>query len=134
MDTDGSDYDVALVVTSELCFFSHYDVLLDNEASLNIFSNLKLLTGLRRAEKSVSVGGTQLGGAVTVNEEGDFGELGKVFYSPGASANILSFAAQVDAGAAIRYDYMKDTSQEKIYLVAQGVSTAATGGRFLLKP
>ena len=109
-------------------------MLLDNEASLNIFSNLKLLTGLRRAEKSVSVGGTQLGGAVTVNEEGDFGELGKVFYSPGASANILSFAAQVDAGAAIRYDYMKDTSQEKIYLVAQGVSTAATGGRFLLKP
>lgn len=109
VDTNGCDYDVALVATSELCFFSHYDVLLDNEASLNIFINLKLLTGLRRAEKSVSVGGIQLGGAVTVNEKGDCGELGKVFYSPGASANILSFAAQVDAGAAIRYDYMKDS-------------------------
>ena len=31
-----------------------------------------------------------------------------MYYSGAASANILSFASQVDSGAAIRYDYLGD--------------------------
>ena len=101
-------YDVALITTVQTCLFTRYDVLLVNEASLNIFSNGDLLTGLRKTERTVNVGGIQLGEGVEVNEEVDFGELGRVFYSEAASANIPSFASQVDSGAAIRFDYNAD--------------------------
>ena len=107
-DVDSDGYDVALITTLESCMFSQYDVLLDNEASLNIFSNGDLLTGLRKSDKTINVGGIQLGKGVTVNMEGDFGELGRVFYSAAASANVLSFASQVDSGAAVRYDHTGD--------------------------
>ena len=66
---------VALVASCEKVLFTQYDVLLDNEASLNIFSNGDLLTGLRKSDKTINVGGIQLGEGVTVNMEGDFGEL-----------------------------------------------------------
>ena len=49
--------------------------------------------------------GIQSGDGVKVDCEGEFGEF---FYSGDATANILSFASQVDAGAAIRYDYLND--------------------------
>ena len=107
-DVDSDGFDVALVTTVEACLFSRYDVLLDNEASLNIFSNGDLLTGLRKSDKAINVGGIQLGGGVAVDQEGDFGELGRVYYSEAASANILSFASQVDSGAEIRYDHNHD--------------------------
>ena len=45
---------------------------------------------------------------MSVDREGDFGEFGTVFYSGSASANILSFASQVDAGATVRYDHEED--------------------------
>ena len=102
------EWGLALVSSVEKCCFSRFDVLLDNEASLNIFNNADLLTGMRKAEKSIKVSGIQLGAGVTVDREGDFGELGTVFYSASASANILSFASQVDAGATIRYDHTGD--------------------------
>jgi hypothetical protein len=107
-ESDRDDWGVALVTASEVCMFSRYDVLLDNEASLNIFSNKELLTNVRRADRSIVVNGIQSGGGVDVDREGDFGEFGTVFYSSDASANILSFASQVDAGANIRYDYLQD--------------------------
>ena len=87
--------------------FSQYDVLLDNEASLNIFSNKDLLTNVRQAKRSITVSGIRSGGGVDVDREGEFGEFGTVFYSGDASANVLSFASQVEAGAKIRYDYLQ---------------------------
>ena len=102
------EWGVALTTSDDKCMFSQYDILLDNEASLNIFNNKDLLTGIRRAERSITVSGIQAGVGVTVDREGEFGEFGTVFYSGDASANILSFASQVDAGASIRYDHLKD--------------------------
>ena len=107
-DIDSDDYDVALITTVESCLFSRYDMLLDNEASLNNFSNGDLLTCLRKSDRTIYVGGIQLGEGVAVDEEGDFGELGRVFYSAAASPNVLSFASQVDSGAAVRYDHNGD--------------------------
>ena len=106
-ESDRDDWGVALVTVSEVCMFSQYDVLLDNEASLNIFSNKDLLTNVRQAKRSITVSGIQSGGGVDVDREGEFGEFGTVFYSGDASANILSFASQVEAGAKIRYDYLQ---------------------------
>ena len=96
------EWGVALVSSFERCCFSRYDVLLDNEASLNIFNNAELPTGIRKASKSIKVSGIQQGVDVSVDCEGKFEELGTVFYSGSASANVLSFASQVDAGAAVR--------------------------------
>ena len=103
-----SEWGVALVATEEKCLFSRYDVLLDNEASLNIFSNRDLLTDVRKSDKTVRVSGIEQGGGVSVDREGNFGEFGTVYYSGAATANILSFASQVDAGAEIRYDNLSD--------------------------
>lgn len=107
-ESERDEWGVALVASVERCSFSRYDVLLDNEASLNIFNNTELLTGLRKASKSIKVSGIQEGVGVSVDRERDFGEFGTVFYSGSASANILSFASQVDAGATVRYDHEED--------------------------
>ena len=103
-----SEWGIALVAAQEVCCFTKYDVLLDNEASLNIFSNKDLLTDVRVTDKKVRVTGIEQRGGVSVDQEGNFGEFGTVYYSGAASANILSFASQVDSGAAIRYDYLGD--------------------------
>jgi hypothetical protein len=41
---------------------------------------------------------------VIVDQEGQFEQLGKVYYSPESTANILSYAAMVDAGHDVSYD------------------------------
>ena len=43
---ESSEWGIALVTGDEICCFSRNDVLLDNEASLNIFNNAVLLTDL----------------------------------------------------------------------------------------
>ena len=96
------------MAADEVCCFSRFDVLLDNEASLNIFSNADLLTDVRKFERTIKVSGIQQGAGVSVDREGEFGEFGTVYYSGSASANNLSFASQVDSGASIRYDHLSD--------------------------
>ena len=107
-DSGEREWGIALVASSERCMFTQYDVLLDNEASLNIFHNKNLLTGLREAEHSIKVSSIQVGEGVRVDSEGVFGEFGTVFYSGDASANVQSLASQVDVGATIRYDHEED--------------------------
>jgi hypothetical protein len=51
------------------------------------------MTGVQHGSKGVSI-----------SEEGEFLDIGTVFYSKDAAANILSFASQVDAGANIQYN------------------------------
>ena len=69
------------MAADEVCCFSRFDVLLDNEASLNVFSNADLLTDVRKSERSIKVSGIQQGAGVSVDREGEFGELGTVYYS-----------------------------------------------------
>ena len=97
-----SEWGIALVATEDIYCFTRYDVLLDNEASLNIFSNKDLLTDVRKSET------VRVSGSVSVDREGNFGEFGTVYYSGAESANILSFASQVDSGADVRYDHLSD--------------------------
>ena len=44
---ESSEWGIALVTAVERCCFTQYDVLLENEASLNIFKNAELLTDVR---------------------------------------------------------------------------------------
>jgi hypothetical protein len=99
----------ALIAIQKTCLFSKYELLLDNQASLNIFGNKDLLINVRSAEKSIALRGIQSGAkAVRLDKLGDFKDFGPVYYSEGAAANILSFASQVDAGSKISYDAAMD--------------------------
>ena len=108
-EEDIDEWGAALISIQESCLFSKNELLLDNQASLNIFGNKDLLTNIRTAEKPISLSGIQAGAkAVKVNKIGDFHDFGAVYYSEGAAANILSFASQVNAGSKIVYDGKAD--------------------------
>jgi hypothetical protein len=99
------EWDVALFTSNECVLFTEHEILLDNEASVNIFRDKNLLTGVRDAGRKVVLGGIQRSASgVKVTQEGEFSDVGTVYFSDSASANILSFASQIDAGADISYD------------------------------
>ena len=76
-----------------------------NQASVSIVSNRDPLTNVKRPENQIVLNGVQSDAkGVRVNEKGHFNEMGNVYYSEKATANILSFAAMVDGGAQIRYN------------------------------
>ena len=87
-----------------MVLFARSHVLLDNQASVNVFCDANLLTNIRRSKHGILLNGVQAQ-AVPIDLEGDFGEVGLVYYSQRATANIPSFAAMVDRGADIRYSH-----------------------------
>ena len=85
------EWDVALVAGYGACLFSKYEILLDNQASLNVFGNRDLLTNLRKADVSVRMTGIELGSkGVKVDRVGDFADLGEVYFSENSSANLCA--------------------------------------------
>ena len=121
-ESDDDEWEMANVTATETCLFSKYDVLLDNEASLNVFSNRDLVKNLRKSTRSITMHGVESNSSgVNIEMEGEFNEIGTVFVSEKASANILSFAAQVDSGATMTYDsefdrfIMKPAGSENLY-------------------
>ena len=90
-------------------------MLLDNQATINIFNNIDLLTKVRKSKNTVLLNGLQGNAdAIEVDLIGEFSELGEVFYSDKASANILSFAAMADSGASI-------PEKQEIHLATKGI-------------
>ena len=81
-------------------------MLLDNQASVNIFCNPALLTDIRKSQNVILLKGVQSKAkGVRVEQEGNLCDIGPVYFSRGATANILSFAAMADSGAEISYDH-----------------------------
>ena len=57
----------------ERAFFAQVEILLDNEASISIFNNEKLLTGVKDAKRKIMLGGIQRGATgVKVTKQGEF--------------------------------------------------------------
>jgi hypothetical protein len=57
-------------------------------------------------DKPIIVNGVQKDAAgVRVNMEGKLGDIGTVYYSKDATANILSMSTLVDSGATVKYDH-----------------------------
>ena len=97
------------VTTLETVLFAKDDVLLDSQASVNVFCNRALLNNVRKSDRNVVLNGVQSGAAgVKITQEGDFNDVGKVYYSSEATANILSYAVMVDGGNRVRYDQRND--------------------------
>ena len=118
----------------ETALFTKYDILLDNEASLNIFANKELLTNVKASSRRITMTGVDATSpGVKVDQEGIFHDVGHVYYSPFANANILSFATQVDNGATIRYDSIKDIfemtprNSNNTYVFARKATTQSDG-------
>jgi hypothetical protein len=122
-EEDVDEWDTPVLVTTKLCCFASDEFLLDSESSLKVFNTKMALTNVRACENPVTMTGVQQGSkGVSISQEGEFLDIGTVFYSKDAAANILSFASQVDAGADIRYNGAKDelslcpTNSHNVYL------------------
>jgi hypothetical protein len=103
------EWDVTLIAKEDRVLFTKYELLLDNQSSVDIVGNEDIITNKRRANKPITTSGIQLGASpAIVDTIGDFDEFGSVYYSENSSANILSFASQVNAGAGINYDRLSD--------------------------
>lgn len=106
VDEDGcekdDEEDSVYVTTSEKVLFSKDDVLLDSQPSVNVFCNPLLLKNVRKSERQVLLNGVQSSASgVRINQEGDFKDVGRVYFSSEATANILSYAVMVDEGNAV---------------------------------
>lgn len=72
------------------CKLDQYDVLCDNEASIDVFHNKELLTNIRPATNVMTISG--IGGKLVVNKVGDFELFGiTVYYHPESIGNILCY-------------------------------------------
>ena len=109
-DGDGdSESGVAYITSGEMVLFSKHDVLLDSQASVNVFCNGSLLTNVRKSGKRVILNGVQAkADGVVIDLEGEFKDVGKVYYSKESTANILSYAVMVDMGNSVSYDQSND--------------------------
>ena len=105
VDEEGSVF----VTASEVVLFSKDDVLLDSQASVNVFCNPLLLQNVRKSDRQVLLSGEQSGASgVRITQEGDFKDVERVYFSSKATANILSYAVMVDEGNAVSYDQSND--------------------------
>ena len=108
-DEEEYDNEIAYVTTCELVLFSRDDVLLDSQASVNVFCNPLLLRNVRKSDRQVVLNGVQSKAeGVKITLEGDFDDVGKVYYSDESIANILSCAVMVDEGNDVRYNQQYD--------------------------
>jgi hypothetical protein len=136
-ESNDDDWDnVYLTKTKrETTFYTKFDILLDNEASLNIFSNRDLLENVVKSQRQITMTGVEVDtNGVVVDEEGTFCDVGQVYYSAKANANMLSFATQIDTGARIVYDDRKDVftmqpkNRKRVYTFGRK-RTTGSGGR-----
>ncbi len=100
---DEEDHDD--LVAAALASLGPMDVLLDNQATIHLFKNEELLTGLRAAARDIYVRG--VGGRVKANLVGDFGHFGEVYYCPASPVNVLSFSWVRDTYV-VSYSHARD--------------------------
>ena len=76
-------------------------ILLDNQSTLDVFSNSKLLLNVRKSDKTMNIHST--GGVSHTDMVGDLPGYGTVWYQPRGIANILSLARLRTQGYVITY-------------------------------
>jgi Zinc knuckle len=113
LDEDDYDHDFlgdaekeeAYITKEETVLLSINDVVFDNGSTIHLIKNPKLLTEIQDTESPIIANGVQSDAeGVRINQQGQFGNIGTVYYSENASANILSMSGLVDSGATVKYD------------------------------
>ena len=64
-----------------------YDILCNNQATINIFRNKDMLKNIRTTNDPISVSG--VGGVLEVNQVGNLPGFGEVYYNPECIVNVL---------------------------------------------
>ena len=93
--------EVSLHTTKGLSNIPESWILLDNQSTIDVFSNPKLLVNIRRADKSMNILST--GGVSHTEFIGNLPGYGTVWYQPNGIANILSLARLCKQGYVITY-------------------------------
>ena len=116
---------------SDRVLFAGTEVLLDNQASQSIFQNESMLHAVCDIipYRLGGIDGTVKSG-LKVSKAGSFRDLsgvaGKVGFSSGAAANVLSKTKLIDAGYVITYDNVLDeyrlTGDEQFYVFSRKLS------------
>lgn len=91
--TNGDEEEVtySTAVLSHDEYLESFDILCDNQSTVNLFKESRLLKNIRLAERPLNVAGIN-GQKLRVTQVGDFGDFGEVYYHPSALANILCFS------------------------------------------
>lgn len=87
--------------TTLLSRIGEFDILCDNESSVNIFCESRLLTNIRKVNHTMHISG--ISGTLTTNMVGDFPFFGEVYYHPESKANVLCFY-DLTKRCKVRYD------------------------------
>ena len=85
-------------------------VLLDNQLTVDVFSNRRLLKNIRKSDRSLAIFST--GGRTTTDLQGDLPGYGTVWFHQGRISNILSLS-KVEG----KYQVSYDSTNEKKFLV-----------------
>jgi hypothetical protein len=97
--------EAAYITKEETVLLSINDVAFDNGSTIHLIKNPKLLTHISTTKNPIVVNGVQSDAAgVRVNMKGRLGDIGTVYYSKNATANILSIPNLVDSGDIVKYD------------------------------
>ena len=131
-------FEATFITSEETILLSSYDVVFDTGATVSFFKNPSLLTSIGKSQREIHVKGVQANAiGVTVNQEGTFIDLGKVYYNANAAANILSMSALVDSGAGVHYDpttnsfSVKPANSDNTYQFARR-NVGGSEGRFYI--
>ena len=101
----GLDDEASFITKEETVYLTIDEVVFDTGSTIHLIKNAKLLTQITETDNTIVVNGVQANATgVRINMQGQFGDIGTVYFSKNGSANILSMAALVDAKAKIKYD------------------------------
>lgn len=81
---------------------SHTWILLDNQSTIDVFSNSDLLTNIREGVGRMNIHCNA--GVKVVNQIGELAGYGTVWYNPDGIANILSMSRVIEKGHKVQYD------------------------------
>jgi hypothetical protein len=98
--------EVSLNTLKSPCNIPETWILLDNQSTIDVFSNGKLLRNLRKTKNTMRIHST--GGASHTDMVGNLSGYGTVWYQPNGIANILSLACLRQQGYGITYSSEDD--------------------------
>jgi hypothetical protein len=87
------------------------DILCDNQSSVSIFKDAKLLKNIRPAKSTMRVAG--IGGSMLATQIGTFEGFGDVYYHPGSIANILCYH---DIAQKFKVEYVREENLFRVSL------------------